>query len=120
MTNQGSILLRQDLRVAQLAVGTFVQVQLTDSQYGALCDFTYNVGVKNFRESTLLKVINQQEFPRVAFELRRWIKANGIAMDGLRMRREREIDLFFESTLLSRESIPQPSESQLVDIRSGE
>ena len=51
-----------------------VKVQLTDNQKAVLCDFIYHFGSGAFRESTLLKVINANQFNRVPSELMRWTK----------------------------------------------
>lgn len=51
-----------------------VKVQLTDNQKAVLCDFVYHFGSGAFRESTLLKVINNNQFNRVPSELMRWTK----------------------------------------------
>ena len=55
----------QDLRRAQLAVMGLVTTALSDGQYAALCDFTYNVGARKLQNSTLLKAINAGEHERV-------------------------------------------------------
>lgn len=51
-----------------------VKVQLTDNQKAVLCDFVYHFGSGAFRESTLLKVINQGKFDQVPAQLMRWTK----------------------------------------------
>jgi GH24 family phage-related lysozyme (muramidase) len=44
------------MEYAQRAVMTLVKTRLTDGQYAALCDFTYNVGSENLKKSTLPRV----------------------------------------------------------------
>ena len=117
---KGAQMLRKDMERAERAVLTAVKLPLTDGQYAALCDFVYNVGGGNFRRSTLLKVINKDEFERVPFQLRRWVKAGGRELAGLKKRREREIELFFEDIGIPR-AAPAPDEDLTpVDIRQGE
>ena len=41
---QGGELLLEDMRYSQLAVMKAVKVELSDSEYAALCDFVFNVG----------------------------------------------------------------------------
>ena len=60
--SRGTELLSEDMGRAERAVMTAVDVDLTDGQYAALCDFVYNVGGGNFKRSTLLKVVNAGEF----------------------------------------------------------
>ena len=117
---QGEELLVDDMSQAQIAVMTSVDVELTDGQYAALCDFVYNVGSGNFRRSTLRKVINAGEFERVSYQFMRWVKAGGRELPGLVTRREREADLFFEGLAVAR-AAPQPGEDVTpIDIRAGE
>jgi len=95
---RGGALLKTDMGRAQQAVSSSVTVTLNNGQYGALCDFVYNVGSGNFRGSTLLKVINAKNFDSIPPQLRRWTMAGGVRQPGLVKRREREIDLFFQGT----------------------
>jgi lysozyme len=53
------------LAQAEITVMMAVTVNLTDDQYAALCDIVYNIGGANFRNSTLLQVVNAQQFDRV-------------------------------------------------------
>ena len=117
---RGTELLRDDMGRAELSVMTTVEADLTDGQYAALCDFVYNVGGGNFKRSTLLKVVNNGEFDRVPFQFRRWVKAGGRELSGLKTRREREIHLFFEGIGIPRVAPPEYEELSPVDIREGE
>src|SRR5215510_3686830 len=53
---KASTLLTDDMEVARRSVMTVTSVKLSDGQYAALCDFTYNIGSSNFKGSTLLKL----------------------------------------------------------------
>jgi lysozyme len=116
---EGSDLLRSDMAGAQRTVITAVTTELTDAQYAALCDFVYNVGSTNFRNSTLLRVVNAREFHDVPAQFMRWIMAGGKEVPGLVNRRERQIKLFFDGAPIPR-AAPAPSEdSSPLDIRTG-
>ncbi|NGZ10889.1 MAG: muraminidase [Nitrospira sp. LK70] len=117
---RGSEILLTDMSMAELGVMANVTAQLTDGQYAALCDFTYNVGVGNLRKSTLLKVVNAGSFDEVPTQFRRYILANGKVLKGLKDRREKEIELFFQGLPIPRAVIPEGQEPALVDIRKGE
>ncbi len=117
---EGTELLVEDMGTAQVAVMTMVDVDLTDGQYAALCDFVFNVGSGNFRRSTLRKVLNAGDFDGVPFQLRRWVKAGGRELPGLVTRREREIELFFDGLPVARAAPPPGVEVEPVDIRAGE
>lgn len=116
---QGTELLVKDMRKSQLSVMRHVEAELTDGQYAALCDFVFNVGGGNFRKSTLLKVINADNFPGVPFQLRRWVKAGGRELKGLKTRREKEIALFFEGQAIPRD-MPRGIDLAPIDIDQGE
>lgn len=73
-----------------------VKVDLTQNEYDALVSFTYNVGVGNFRASTLLKKINQKDYIAAADQFLRWDKADGQVMRGLTKRRKEERELFLK------------------------
>jgi lysozyme len=115
-------LLMQDLRIAEHPVLTEVSrdISLTQTQFDALCDFVFNVGAQNFRQSQLLVVINDREFHRVPGQLRRWVFADGKKLRGLVTRREREIELFMEGVTITRGPVPADKDLSPIDIRTGE
>lgn len=83
-------LLRQDTRLAQAAIRQHVKVPVTQGQYDALVSFTFNVGVSNFKSSTLLRKINAGQCRAAGQEFARWNKAKGRVLRGLTLRRARE------------------------------
>ena len=88
-------LLRQDLQEAADAVDDLVDVELTQNQYDALCSFVFNVGREAFRNSTLLKMINQgRSVKDCGPQFDRWIKDNGKVISGLVRRRQAEREMF--------------------------
>ena len=87
-------LLLRDLHIAELVVNSNVKVKLTQNQYNALVSFTFNVGVGAFRNSTLLKLLNAGEYHSVPTQMRRWILSAGRQIQGLKNRREKEIELW--------------------------
>ena len=115
----GAKLLAQDMARAERAVMQLVTAKITDPQYAALCDFTYNVGSGNLKRSTLLKVVNSGDHSRVPSQLRRWTKAGGIEYRGLKTRREREIVLFFEGLAIPK-AVAKDLDIAPLDIESGE
>ncbi len=69
---------------------------ITQNQFDALTSFTYNVGITNFRKSTLLKLINSNyRDPKIRTQFLRWDKAGGRVIEGLKKRREIEANLYF-------------------------
>ena len=71
-----------------------VNVDLTQNQFDALCSWVYNLGPTNLKNSTLLKVLNKEEYEDVPAQIIRWNKAGGKTLEGLTRRREAEALLF--------------------------
>ncbi len=117
---RGTEILRDDMEKAERGIMSLIDVALTDGQYGALCDFVFNVGVGNFRNSTLRRQVNARAYDRVPFEFRRWVYAGGKKLSGLETRREKEIALFFEDIGIPRAAPPPDQDLTPIDIRIGE
>jgi lysozyme len=71
-----------------------IKVELNDNQFSALVCFTYNVGLGNFKSSTLLNLINRGKYADAALEFAKWNKAKGKVLNGLTARRDAERRLF--------------------------
>jgi lysozyme len=77
------------------AVDKNVTVPLTQNEFDALVEFTYNVGVDAFKGSTLLKLLNAgAPKNQVAAQFLRWNKDEGKVVPGLTNRRKRESTKF--------------------------
>lgn len=91
---QAEAWLAQDVQKAAKAVDDLVQYELTQDEFDALVDFVFNVGIGNFRSSTMLRLLNQGDFNSAAHEFEKWDKAGGHVMAGLLRRRQAEEQLF--------------------------
>jgi lysozyme len=91
---QAEELLKKDLDRFEKGVSNLVLVPLTSNQFSALVVFSYNVGLGNFQNSTLLKKLNAKDFIGASAEFSRWNKAGGRVLNGLTTRREAERQLF--------------------------
>ena len=89
-------LLQEDVEQFEKHVDDNVTVELGQSQFDALVAWTFNLGVGNLRESTMLKKLNSEDYTSVPSEMKRWNKAGGKTLDGLIRRRKAE-SLLFES-----------------------
>ena len=89
-------LLEQDIEKFEKYVNVNVVVELNQSQFDALVAWTFNLGVGNLRESTMLKKLNSEDYASVPSKMKRWNKAGGKTLDGLIRRRKAE-SLLFES-----------------------
>ena len=89
-------LLEEDLQTFEDGIENAVEIELTDNQFSALVDFTYNVGLGNFLKSHLLRYINASNFTAAAGQFIRWNKAGGVVRDDLTRRRLAEKALFLK------------------------
>lgn len=77
-------------------VDTVVTSSINDNQLGALTSFAFNVGMGNFRRSTLLRLVNANpNNPAIRTEFMKWTRANNQVLKGLFTRRQAEADLYF-------------------------
>ena len=92
--DQAQELLRSDVASAEQTVNSLVTVPLTQAQFDALVDFTYNVGAGNFERSDLLTKLNAGQYDAVPQELNKWVYGGGEILPGLVTRRGDEGNLF--------------------------
>lgn len=91
---QAGELLVQDLQTAIAAVERMVKVPLTQGQFDALVDFTYNLGAERLARSTLLRALNGGRYQAAGEQLLRWDVIAGQESEGLRRRRVAELALW--------------------------
>lgn len=92
--SQAEALLRKDLSISEAGVSNLVKVPINQNQFDALVSFTFNLGVGNLQNSTLLKKLNAGDKQGAADEFLRWNKAGGKEVAGLTRRRAAERSLF--------------------------
>jgi len=90
-------LLMEDLQEFQKGVEKLVSmIKLTDNQFSALVSFAFNLGLRNLKDSTLLKKVSQNPNDEtIRNEFMKWIYAGGKPLEGLKRRRKHEADLYF-------------------------
>ncbi|EDS8890462.1 lysozyme [Salmonella enterica] len=81
-------LLKQDMAWAFSAIKRYVKVPLTQGQTVALASWVFWAGEINFRNSTLLRLINEGQMPATCGQYIRWIYSKGQKLPGLEKRRE--------------------------------
>ena len=91
---QAQQMLLDELKEYEGYVEDMVEVELTQEQFDALVVWVYNLGPTNFKNSTLLKRINEGNFEDVPYQMKRWNKAGGKVLLGLERRREAEAKMF--------------------------
>ena len=82
-------LLRSDLRWCSEAVESSVKVTLTQGQFDALYSLCFNIGETNFKKSTVVKKINENDLQGAADAILMWNKPEVLVN-----RRKRERALF--------------------------
>src|SRR5579871_1177365 len=87
---QATAILLKDVAWAEQTVNMLVNVPLTQGQFDALVDFTYNLGAGTLERSTLLRVLNEKRYDYAADQFQAWDHAGGVEVDGLKRRREAE------------------------------
>lgn len=91
---QASAWLAEDTQWAADAVSQYVTAPLTQSEFDALVDFTFNLGVGSLVHSTLLRLLNSLDYLGAANEFPKWNMAGGRVLPGLVTRRAGEQAMF--------------------------
>lgn len=96
---QADKLLKLDMERFEKAVESCVKIPLEQGQFDALVAFSFNVGAKALKDSTLLKKLNAGKIIEAAQQFSRWNKARNakgelVVLKGLTRRRAAEAHLF--------------------------
>ena len=95
-TDEADQFLEEDLKTFEDAVNNLVRANLNQNQFDALVSFVYNVGVGNFKKSTLLKKLNAGDYSNASSEFLKWNRGGGKVLKGLSNRRKAEQQLFLK------------------------
>lgn len=83
------------VKFVEKEVKSVVEVKLKPYQLAALISFTYNVGIGDLSNSTLLAWVNSNpNYSQIPSQFRRWNRGGGKVLKGLIRRREAEIELW--------------------------
>lgn len=77
-------------------------LNVNQNQFDAIISFCYNLGLSNFKSSTLFKKICEvpQNMEEIKYQFSRWNKSGGKILRGLTLRRAAEAKLFAEEELV--------------------
>ena len=104
-------LLIYDLMEVGGALNEWVYTPLTQNQFDALCGFVFNIGLENFRHSSVLRRLNEGALLQAACAMEMWrrvdFEGEPIVLDALVRRRAAEKALFLTPTL---GFLPAPSQ----------
>lgn len=92
-------LFRQDMKTAEKIVRETIKVPISQNQFDALTMLAFNIGMGNFKNSTIVKYINNPDFhssiyPTKESAWKSWNKTQGKTSKGLINRRNDEWNLF--------------------------
>lgn len=65
-------LFEQDVQEVENAIATYVKVPLEQNQYDALVSLVFNIGITNFKKSTVLRRLNEKDYARAANAFLLW------------------------------------------------
>lgn len=88
------VLLSNDLKIADKAVAAAVSVVVNQNEWDAMVSLAFNIGGSAFLHSTLVRLLNSQDFDGAGNQFLIWNKTNGFANPGLTRRRVAERKLF--------------------------
>lgn len=72
---------------------------LSIERHEAVVDFVYNLGITNFKTSTLYRLMKKNpEDSRIKDEFQRWVYCNGKILEGLKKRRLWEAEHYFSQS----------------------
>ncbi|WP_339875206.1 lysozyme [Olleya marilimosa] len=97
---EGEELLKIIVNKFEAGVNKLIKVQLNENQFDALVSFAYNLGLGALGRSTLLKKVNNNPNDEsIKDEFKRWNRAGGKVVKGLKKRRNEEAYLYFTPIL---------------------
>lgn len=94
---QAEAWLLMDIAWAEREVNRLVKVPLSQGEFDALVDFVFNCGAGNFQHSTLLELLNHNDYVKAATEFEKWDRCGGVELPGLLRRRKAEAAEFLQS-----------------------
>jgi lysozyme len=92
--NKVAALLKKDVQESEACVNKNVTSNLTQNQFDALVIFVFNIGITAFKNSTLLRLLNESRYQEASLQFARWNKINAVSSVGLANRRLAEKILF--------------------------
>ncbi|WP_441366611.1 lysozyme [Acinetobacter lwoffii] len=94
--DQAKAYMQNDLKSFEQTVNNTVKVPLNQNQFDALVSLAYNIGSTAFKNSTLVRQLNEGNSKAAANQFNVWVNAGGKRMQGLVNRRAAERTLFLK------------------------
>jgi lysozyme len=90
---EGHKLFVEDVAVAESAVDRLLHIPPQQHEFDALVSLVFNIGVKAFGNSTMLRLLNKSD-PRASAQFDVWVHSDGKVLKGLVRRRAVERALY--------------------------
>ena len=95
---QAEVLLLLDISKIEKQIDA-LKLGISIERYEAVVDFVYNLGIGNFKSSTLCKLMKKNpDDIRIKNEFQRWVYCNGRILEGLKKRRLWEAEHYFSQS----------------------
>jgi GH24 family phage-related lysozyme (muramidase) len=98
-------LLRQDIQTTENGINKAIKAvrqYISQNQFDALISLSFNIGLGNFQNSTLLKKLLKKDFAGASEQFLVWRKSGGKVLAGLEKRRQAE-KLIFDKGIYNNE-----------------
>jgi lysozyme len=113
--------LQEDITKIASQIRQVVTVPLSQAQFDALASFVFNIGIGNFKKSTILKNLNKGKHHSVPLEMMRWNKAkvDGVMTElgGLTRRRAAEGALWALENDLGEKDPVMPQRPDMASLK---
>lgn len=80
----------RDVTKFEGAIKECVKVPLSQNEYDAWVNFTYNIGATAFCKSTAVRLLNAGQYRQACDQMLRWVYVKGNKVQGLVNRRQKE------------------------------
>lgn len=91
---------QEDIATFVSGVRNLVIRETTPNQFAAMVSLAYNVGLANFRRSSVLRAHNRADYAAAAGAFKLWNKASGRVLNGLVRRRAAEASLYMKPEII--------------------
>ena len=91
---QAEKIFMEDIKELENNINKLIKVNLSQLMYDAIGSLVFNIGIGNFKTSTILKLLNEGRFLQASKEFTRWVYCNKVILEGLIRRRTEELILY--------------------------
>lgn len=112
-------LLKEDLERFVKVVNNETRANITQSMFDSLVSFAFNCGCDAYRNSTLLRLLNGNDYEGAAGQFSRWVNGPNGPLAGLVRRREAEEKLFRQDGFPDGSTTDKPKVVATITAKQG-